>query len=209
MCAAKQRIAVVLVAGALLTPAMAIAAGFQVATPIKLEMGSVDGSVVDYADVAVADAKIAIVDAASGSPVAKEVTDLNGKFTVKLAAGTYYLSVVKDTVKEVTTFSVYAGIATSVKVKLPSPPMGSISGIVTDLDGRPVANAEIVAINAKTGESIAKAETAGDGRFGFRLPAGAYEIYAFKDAATAKTNTSVESGKTTIVKLQIFGKLTN
>jgi NADH dehydrogenase/NADH:ubiquinone oxidoreductase subunit G len=171
-------------------------------------MGSVTGAVVDSLDDPVYGARIVITSATSGSAVDKAATDLSGKFTLKLPVDTYYLSVVKDTMKEVTPFTVYAGLSTEVKVKLPAPPTGAISGIVLDLDGRPVPAAEIVAVNAKTGETTTKTYSSRDGKFGFRLPAGAYEIYAFKNAAGAKANAEVESGKTTTVKLQIVEKLT-
>ncbi|MCA1631131.1 MAG: carboxypeptidase-like regulatory domain-containing protein [Acidobacteria bacterium] len=81
---------------------------------------------------------------------------------------------------------------------------GRIDGVVRDAAKAPVAGARVTAINQVTTRRET-ARTTGDGRFGFKLPAGAYRILVEAAGAQGfdRENVFVEPGKETAIEVEL------
>jgi hypothetical protein len=126
--------------------------------------------------------------AVSGSPGLTVQTDTKGNYTASFIwdppstgqpLGTYDLcSIVEDQngMKAQDCFANYQDVLTLVRSSTPS--NGTISGLVKDLKGKPIANATVKVINATNNEVVKTFTTGADGKFSGTVPAGLYNIVA-------------------------------
>jgi hypothetical protein len=124
--------------------------------------------------------------AVSGSPGLTVQTDSKGNYTAAFVwdppstgqpLGTYDLcSMVEDIngMKVQDCFANNQDVLTLVRSATPS--NGTISGLVKDIKGKPIANATVKIINATNNEVVKTFTTGADGKFSGTVPAGLYNI---------------------------------
>ena len=160
------------------------------------QAGSITGRAIDAQGHAIPGAAVSLAPAGRNhlDPTHTTTTDVEGSFTLNnVAAGTYTMEITATTPTGGTTnvvidITVPAGTTLDLTVRVSqsgggiiNPPLsgtGTLSGVVLDEDGRPLAGMRVKAENERTDQELTTA-TDSQGRFTFNnLQAGLWRVWA-------------------------------
>ncbi|HWE00956.1 MAG TPA: carboxypeptidase regulatory-like domain-containing protein [Tepidisphaeraceae bacterium] len=196
-----------------------VGAGSNTAPTLVLTMAvSVTGTVTDANGVVLAGVSVALLSSAAGSTSVLQyaTTSATGQYTFpNVAAGSYVVRGSKDGYMMATSapFAAAPGSNTAPTLKLTQIVTGSVSGLITDTSGNPIANATValtLSVSPNTSSSLT-ATTDSSGHYTLAtVPAGTYVVRAQATGYTAASSASftVAQGSNTAPTVQLAQRTT-
>jgi protocatechuate 3,4-dioxygenase beta subunit len=171
------------------TVAFAVVQGANTAPTLKLTQGAtVTGTVTDSNNAPLSGASVSLTPASSTSGLTSysTTTTSTGGYTFGLVTPGSYILHASDTGYtgyESSAITISVGVNAEPTIKLTKIIYGSVAGLITDANGKPIANASVIIVNAATGTSVsgvAELHTLSNGTYSFpSIPVGSYEIRAY------------------------------